>query len=158
MKKHLILISAIILTACQESNYDKIKNYLETIEIVDAHEHQQVPADSNSFYFFNTISYFPADLQSAGAPDAFKMTDGIFNADTVWSRFGRYYNYSRATSYHEQLMNTLRLLYDYDKPYLEKEDIKPIYDKMILNNYRNYSKWFDEVFHRENFRTMLNDQ
>ena len=51
MKKHLLLISAIILTACQESTYDKIKNYLDTIEIVDTHEHLQIPADSPVFIF-----------------------------------------------------------------------------------------------------------
>ena len=68
MKKHLLLISAIILTACQESTYDKIKNYLDTIEIVDTHEHLQIPADSNSFFLFNTVSYFASDIYSAGSP------------------------------------------------------------------------------------------
>jgi hypothetical protein len=158
MKNVLLLISAVLLISCQQSSYIKIRNFLETIEIVDAHEHLQMPGDSSGFYLLNTISYFPADLSSAGATYAFSQKDGPFNADTVWNRIGKYYNYSRVTSYHEQFMNTLKILYGYNKPYLIKEDLKPLYDKMIINNYRNYTKWFDEVFHREKFRTMLLDQ
>ena len=158
MKKHLFLISTLLLTACQESSYDKIKDYLDTIEIVDAHEHLQMPGDSAAFNFFNTISYFPADLASAGASTAYDQKNGSFNVDTLWSRLGKYYNYSRATSYHEQFMNTLRILYDYDKPYLVKEDIKPLYDRMVINNYMNYPQWFDKVYHKEKFKTMIIDQ
>jgi hypothetical protein len=55
-------------------------------------------------------------------------------------------------------MNTVRILYGFNKPYLEKDDLKPLYDKMLRNNYRNYPEWFDEVFHKEKFRTMLLDQ
>jgi uncharacterized protein len=158
MKKHLFLISTLLLIACQESSYDKIKDYLDTIEIVDAHEHLQMPGDSAAFNFFNTISYFPADLASAGASTAYDQKNGSFNADTLWNRLGKYYNYSRATSYHEQFMNTLRILYDYDKPYLVKEDIKPLYDRMVINNYMNYPQWFDKVYHKEKFKTMIIDQ
>jgi uncharacterized protein len=158
MKKHLLLISAIIFTACQDNTYDKIKDYLDTIEIVDAHEHLQIPDDSAGYYFFNTISYFPADLHSAGATFVYDQKNSQFNADSVWSRFGKYYNYSRTTGYHEQLMNTLRILYGFNKPFLEKDDLKPLYDKMLENNYRNYPRWFDEVYHKLNIRTMLLDQ
>jgi uncharacterized protein len=158
MKKHLLLISAIILTSCQESTYDKIKNYLDTIEIVDTHEHLQIPADSNSFFLFNTVSYFASDITSAGAPSFSVMQNKKFNADSLWNKFGKYYNYSRSTSYHEQFMNTLRILYGYDKPYLEKDDVQALYDRMIANRYRNYDKWFDEVYKKGHFRTMLNDQ
>jgi uncharacterized protein len=158
MKKHFLLFSAILLTACQESKYDKIKAYLDTIEIVDAHEHLQAPGDSSGFYFFNTVSYFPADLYSSGAPSSIEQENVIFNADTLWSKMGKYYNFSRVTSYHEQFMNSLRILYGFNKPFLVKEDIKPLYNKMITNIYRNYPKWFDEVFHKEKFRTMIIDQ
>ena len=158
MKKLLLLLSAILLTACQESTYDKIKNYLETIEIVDTHEHLQIPADSNTFFLFNTVSYFVSDITSAGAP-SFPVTQNIkFNADSLWNLFGKFYNYSRATSYHEQFMNTLRILYGYNKPYLLKEDVPDLYKRMIANRYRNYGKWFDDVYKKSHFKTMLNDQ
>jgi hypothetical protein len=156
--KKLIFLSALALTACQDNTYQKIKDYLETIEIVDAHEHQQIPADSSGFYFFNTISYFPSDIYSAGATFGYDQENTGFNADSVWKKFGKYYDYSRTTSYHDQLMYTLHLLYGFDKPYLEKNDLKPLYDKMFYNNYRNYPAWFDEVFHKLKIKTMVLDQ
>ncbi len=158
MKKNLIFLSALILTACQENSYDKIRNYLDNIEIVDTHEHIQTPGDSADFQFFNTVSYFPADMSSAGAPSYRELQKEGFNVDKLWEQFGDYYNFSRATSYHEQFMNSLKILYDYDKPYLVKEDIRPLYDKMLANNYRNYDKWFAEVFKKGKFKTMILDQ
>ena len=158
MKKLLPLIPIIILTACNDSTYNKLKTYLDSIEIVDAHEHQQVPSDSSGFYFFNTIGYFPADLYSAGATFAFDQHGRSFNADSVWDIYEKFYNFSRTTSYHEQLMNTLRILYGYNKPYLEKEDLEPLYRRMIINDYRNYPAWFDEVFHKLKIKTMVVDQ
>jgi uncharacterized protein len=158
MKKHLLLISVVILTACQENTYDKIRKCLDTIEIVDTHEHLQIPADSNSFFIFNTVSYFTSDITSAGAPSFSGLQKNRFNADSLWNQFGKFYNYSRATSYHEQFMNTLKLLYSYDKPYLVKDDVQDLYNRMIVNRYRNYDRWFDEVFKKFHFKTMLNDQ
>jgi hypothetical protein len=55
-------------------------------------------------------------------------------------------------------MNTLRILYGYDKPFLVKDDVQNLYEKMTDNRYRNYDKWFDEVFKKSHFVTMLNDQ
>lgn len=158
MKKHLFLISVVILTACQESNYDKIKNYLDTIEIVDTHEHLQIPADSNNFWIFNTVSYFTSDMYSAGSPSFYDPELKKFNVDSLWNKFGKYYNYSRITSYHEQFMNTLRILYGYNKPYLEKADVAELYQRMMANRYRHYDEWFDQVYKKAHFKTMLNDQ
>jgi hypothetical protein len=158
MKKPLLLIAVVFLTACQESNYDTIKNYLNTIDIVDTHEHLQIPADSGNFNIFNAVSYFVSDITSAGSPSFYDPAKRTFNADTMWNKFGKYYNYSRATSYHEQFMNTLRILYDYDKPYLMKEDVQDLYNRMIINRYREYSKWYAKVYKKAKFRTILNDQ
>ena len=158
MKKLILPIIVLLLTGCQKTEYDRIKNYLETIEIVDTHEHLQIPADSNSFCIFNTVSYFTSDIYSSGAPSFSDLQKNKFNADSLWNKFGKYYNYSRATSYHEQFMNTLRILYSYDKPYLEKDDVQDLYNRMIANRYRNYGQWFDEVYKKTHFKTMLNDQ
>jgi hypothetical protein len=49
-------------------------------------------------------------------------------------------------------------LYGYDKPFLVKEDIKQLYDKIIINNYRNHNEWFGSVFKKEKFKTMFLDQ
>jgi uncharacterized protein len=158
MKKQFLLILVVLLTGCRDNAYKHIKDYIDSIKIVDAHEHVQTPNDSTGFYFFNTISYFPHDLISAGAPPFNDRLKGKFNVDSIWNQYGRYYNFSRATSYHEQFMNSLRILYGYKKPYLKKEDIQNLYDKMIRHNYRNYHEWFEMVYRKGNFETMLQDQ
>ncbi len=158
MKKLLIpTVMLILLTGC-ENNYQQIRNYIDDLEILDTHEHIQNPGDSSDFYLFNKISYFPSDIASSGAPGFDTMRETGFNSEIMWDKFGEYYNSSRATSYHEQFMNTLRILYGYKKPYLVKEDVKPLYDKILYNNYRNYDNWFDEVYKKGKFRTMILDQ
>jgi uncharacterized protein len=112
----------------------------------------------NIFKSLLTPSYFASDLFSAGAPAYFDLQKNKFNADSLWDRFGKFYNYSRATSYHEQFMNTLRILYGYDKPYLVKDDVQSLYKRMVANRYRNYNQWFDEVYKKARFKTILNDQ
>lgn len=156
MKKHIFLFVIVILTGCNVNEYSRIKNYIDKLKIIDTHEHQQAPLDSIGFYFFNT-SYFPGDLYSAGAP-SFVNRRKKFNIDSLWNQVGKYYNYSRATNYHEEFMNSLRILYGYDKPYLVKEDIKNLYDRMLHNDYENYPQWFDKTYHNANFETMLLDQ
>ena len=137
MKKHLLLISAIILTSCQESTYDKIKDYLDTIEIVDAHEHLQIPADSWLSTFSIRFPTFPATFIQ---PELFHdPAKEEFNADSAFGiNSGNITTIRRTTSYHDQLMYTLRILYGFNKPYLEKNDLKPLYEKMLETNYRNY--------------------
>jgi hypothetical protein len=157
LKQQFFLIFVLTLTGCRENVYNRIKSYIDSIEIVDTHEHQQAPFDSTTFYFFNT-TYFASDIYCAGAPSFEPRQKGKFNIDTLWNQVEKYYNYSRATSYHEQFMNSLKILYGYNKPYLVKDDIRSLYERMLSNQYKNYGKWFDEVFHKANFKTMLLDQ
>jgi uncharacterized protein len=157
MKKQFPFLFIVFLTGCHDSSYKRIRQYIDTIQIVDSHEHLHAPADSTDFNIFNT-AYFSADIHSAGAASIDGWRNGKFNVDTFWEYAGKYYNYSRGTSYHEQMMHNLRILYGYDKPYLVKDDIQGLFDKMYFNHYRNYSAWFDKVFRGANFKTMLLDQ
>jgi uncharacterized protein len=158
MKRQILVLFSVLLVGCQESVNDRISSYINTIEIIDTHEHLQSPGDSSDFYFFNAISYFPSDIISAGAPSFENLYNEEFNVDKLWNQFGEYYNYSRTTSYHEQFMNSLRVLYGFDKPFLVKEDIKPLYEKMLTNNFRNHSEWFDYAYNKANIKTMILDQ
>lgn len=158
MKKILILLPFFFFCSCKDNTYNRLKNYLDTFEIVDSHEHQQIPSDSAGFNIFSSVSYFPADMYSAGATFLYDKQNGKFNADSVWNKLGNYYNYSRTTSYHDQFMYTLRILYGFRKPYLEKSDLQPLYDRIYENNFRNYPEWFDMVFHKLKIRTMVLDQ
>jgi hypothetical protein len=158
MKRVLFPLVIIFLAGCRDSSYDRIREFIDALEIVDTHEHIQLPGDSADFYLLNDITYFTSDIVSSGAPSFDKLQKESFDADKLWDQFGEYYNSSRATSYHEQFMHTLRILYDYDKPYLVKEDVKSLYDRMIVNNYRNYNEWFEFVFQKGKYKTMILDQ
>ncbi len=155
--KKILFFFVIILYGCKDNYYSRIRSYIDTIKIVDTHEHQLPPGDSANFYFFNT-AYFQNDLHNAGATDFDNPVNGKFNIDSFWGKVGKYYNYSRATSYHAQLMNNLRILYGFNKPYLVKSDIPDLYNRMVSNQYKNYGQWFDEIYHKTNFQTMLQDQ
>jgi uncharacterized protein len=157
LKFSLILLCFHIFGGCKISTYDRVKNYVDTLEIIDTHEHQQSPVDSTEFYFFNT-SYFPSDLHNAGAPSLQVPHIKSLNTDSLWQKAGRYYNYARATSYHAQLMYNLKLLYGYNKPYLLKEDMQQLYDTVLNNQYKHYTGWFDTIFKRAHFKLMLQDQ
>src|SRR5450432_981252 len=98
MKKQFLFIFVVLLTGCHDSAYNRIRKYIDSIKVVDSHEHLQKPLDSTSFNIFNT-SYFSADIYSAGATSTDGWRNGKFNVDTFWNQAGKYYNYSRATSY-----------------------------------------------------------
>jgi uncharacterized protein len=158
MKKQFLIIFALLLAGCRDNSYNRIRSYIDTIEIVDTHQHLQLPGDSANFYFFNTIAYLSSDMVSSGLSDMSGQKNGSTNVDSIWNKYSKYYNYCRATTSHEEFMNSLRILYGFDKPFLVKEDIKQLYDKMIINNYRNHNAWFDTVFKEQKFNTMLLDQ
>lgn len=157
MIKQCLFLSLVFLAGCHNSAYIHIRKYVDNIKIVDTHEHQLTPGDSSDFYFFNT-SYFSGDVHTAGAPSFDNPHHGKFNVDTLWERVGKYYNYTRATSYHEELINKLRILYGFNKPYLEKSDIQGLYNKIVATHYKDYQQWFDKVYHKANFDIMLQDQ
>src|SRR5882762_3429679 len=94
--KKILFFFVIILYGCKDNYYSRIKSYIDTIKIVDTHEHQLPPGDSANFYFFNT-AYFQNDLHNAGATDFDNPVNGKFNIDSFWDKAGKYYNYSRAT-------------------------------------------------------------
>jgi uncharacterized protein len=158
MKKQYLLIFTFLLAGCSENEHDRIRSYIDTLEIVDTHQHLQPPGDSAKFYFFNTVAYLSSDMVSSGISDMSGQKNGSTNIDSIWNKYSKYYNYCRATTSHQEFMNSLRVLYGYDKPFLVKEDIKQLYDKMVINNYRNHNVWFDSVYMEQKFKTMLLDQ
>jgi uncharacterized protein len=141
--------------------YDKIRSYLDKIRVVDTHEHHFFDGSKTSreYGFFKDSFYFICDMVSAGMPlpekDPLIMTK---SADELWGTVGDYYNYSRATSYHAQLMYGFKKLYGIDKTYLTRKDIIDL-ERRVRANYQNYyNKWFDAAFRICNFEVMFVDQ
>jgi uncharacterized protein len=141
--------------------YDKLKSYLDKIRVVDTHEHHFFDGSltSRESGFFRDSFYFICDMVSSGMPlpekDPLILTKP---ADELWETVGDYYNFSRATSYHAQLMYGFKKLYGIDKNFLTREDIIDL-EGRVRANYRNYyNEWFDTAFKICNFEVMFVDQ
>lgn len=160
MKKiQLILLLIIFFCSCQtkhEKTYQRMKAFIDSIKVVDTHEHHisNLDAPPQNIDFFRHMFYFNCDLRSAG----WQGPGTVREADDLWESVEKFYEYSRATSYHDQLVYGYKILYGFDKPYFTKEDVIEL-EKRVSNNYlNNYRQWFSEAFQKGNFEVMLADQ
>jgi len=131
-----------------------MRKYLEGIKVIDTHEHQRQPGE---FHFYRHLSYFHADVQTAGAPanidSMIKITPHV---DSLWRVYGEYINDGRATSYYDEWIRGFQLCYGLDKPYLSREDVSHL-SLQMEEKYKNYPAWFNECFSRFNFQIMFLD-
>jgi len=143
------------------STYDRLKDYIDTIKVINTHEHQRKPPDyEGTAYNFYTIlanSYLNADLISAGAPefdsDVIKQGD----LDELWGMYGQYLNFSRNTTYYSHFLEGMRILYGFDEPYFTKSGIATLSEK-IGNNYVNQEDWYKKSVEKAGFDIMFLDQ
>ena len=149
---------------CKESRttpYDRLKAYIDTIRVINTHEHQHEPADyAGQDYTFYTIlanSYLQADLVSAGAP-AFKPdVVNQSSLDELWDIYGPYLDFSRNTSYYGHLLAGIRILYGFDDPFFTKQRIATLSGE-IAENYNNREAWYKKAVEKAGFDIMFLDQ
>lgn len=143
-----------------KDNYTKLKAYIDTIKVVNTHEHRRRPSDFDvtgyNFYFLLSHSYLESDLVSAGAQPLRDETVNRHNLDTLWDSYGPYLNFSRGTSYYSHFVRGFRMLYNFSDSYFSRENIRPLSEK-IAENYQDYDSWFAEAFGKAGFETMFVD-
>lgn len=161
-----ILVTIFVGSAinCKETNtalYDRLKAYIDTIRVINTHEHQREPADyagqKHTFYTILANSYLHADLVSAGAP-AFKPD--VLNQsslDELWDMYGSYLDFSRNTSYYSHFLAGIRILYDFNEPYFTKQRIANLSEE-IAENYSNREAWYKKAVQKAGFNIMFLDQ
>jgi len=140
--------------------YDRLRAYIDTIKIINTHEHQGFwfeykPKDS-SFYTQLASSYLGADIVSAGAPEFEPNVIKKGNFDELWDIYGRYLDFSRNTSYYGSFQKGFQVLYGFDSPYFNKQGIASLSEK-ITANYANLDKWYGKAFVEAGFEIMLVD-
>jgi hypothetical protein len=162
----LILLSVLLLSCKdkQQSVYDRLMNHVNSIKIINAHEHQRKALDLKQFKIqdYNLFaliahSYLQADLFSAGSP---QMDDSIVNnknSDELWETYGEYLDYSINTSYYKQFNYGLKKLYDFRASVFTKENTRSLSEE-IAENYRDYDTWFNKAFNEAKFEIMILDQ
>ena len=141
--------------------YEELREYIDTIKVVDAHEHQrwfpQYDGHALNFYTLLNHSYLQADLISAGAP---RSDTGMINEgdhDALWETQGPFLDFSRNTSYYSHFLLGFKILYGYSDPYFTKEGIRSLSEK-IGRNYMDRDDWYAEAFEKAGFEVMFVDQ
>jgi len=165
---HIFVLVILVLVGfsihCTESSnaaYDRIREYIDTIKVINTHEHQRWdPAhEGHDFNFYTLVahSYLKYDLISAGAL-RFDLEDvNKGDHDALWKAYGAYLDFSRNTSYYSHFLKGFEILYGYDKPYFTKEGIRSL-SEQIASNYKNQDAWYTEAFEKAGFETMFVDQ
>lgn len=145
----------------KSTTFEQLKEYIDTIKVVNTHEHQrwypQYDGHDINFYILLNHSYLQADLVSAGAPrfDTESINEG--DLDALWETYGRSLDFSRNTSYYSHFLKGFNILYGYNDPYFTKEGIRSLSEK-ITANYKDRDEWYAEAFEKAGFEIMFVDQ
>jgi hypothetical protein len=110
-----------------------------------------------NFYSLLAYSYLQADVVSSGADRINREIIDNHNLDELWEQYGKYLNFSRATSYYSHFLEGFRILYGFNDSFFTKENIVSLSDK-IAANYQDYHSWFDQAFEQAGFEVMFIDQ
>ncbi|UCH15353.1 MAG: hypothetical protein JSV22_05145, partial [Bacteroidales bacterium] len=160
----LLLVFGLIISCNREktSICKGLEEYLNTISIVNTHEHQINPSeaemDTHNFYFIlHFSSYLKSDLVSAGAPELSLDIIKNHNLEELWDMYGQYLKFSCNTTFYRQFIYGLQDLYDFDDFYFSKDNIKYL-SAEIAKNYNNYNSWFDTAFKKTGYSIMFLDQ
>jgi hypothetical protein len=143
------------------NTYTELKDYINTIKVVDTHEHQRMSFDFEKvkpdFYFLLLCSYLQADVVSSGASPLDQEMITSHNLDELWDMYGKYLNFCRGTSYYSHFLEGFHVLYNFNDSYFTKENIQLLSEK-IADNYANYGSWFGKAFEKAGFEVMFVDQ
>jgi hypothetical protein len=138
-----------------------LKNFIDTIKVVNTHEHQrwfpQYDGLDINFYTLLNHSYLQADLVSAGAPRFDPESITKRDLDALWETYGRSLDFSRNTSYYSHFLMGFNILYGYNELYFTKEGIRSLSEK-ITENYKNRDDWYANAFEKAGFEIMFVDQ
>lgn len=161
-----LYLSTVIYTLVQCQNpadqtYQTIKQAIDRISVINAHEHQHRPEEFGDhkfgFYHVMATTYLSSDIRSAGTPFGNMNELDTLSLDVLWDRLGSGLNYSRNTSYYNHFVKGLEKLYGFNNLYFTRDNIKEL-DGEIRKNYENYESWMDSAFHKAGFDLMFLDQ
>jgi len=157
----LIIVFTSLLTNCTtktNTTYELLKSHINTIKVVDTHEHQrrfsQYEGHAYNFYTLLAHSYLQADIISAGGPGFKPEIINRGSLDTLWDAYGPFLDFSRNTSYYSHFLSGFRILYGYDEPCFTKESIQSLSEK-IAENYGQLEEWYQKAFQTAGFEIML---
>jgi hypothetical protein len=141
--------------------YERIREYVDTIKVINTHEHQRIFSEYEgqqlNFYSLLAHTYLQSDLVSAGATPLNPELCNGGDLDRLWELNGRYLDYCRNTSYYRQFLSGFRVLYGYDESRFTKDGIRWL-SEQISKNYGRHASWYKEAFTKAGFDIMFVDQ
>ncbi len=164
-----VVLFAVILMASfaircgknQKSTYETLREYVDTIKVVNTHEHQRWFAEfegkAYNFYTILAHSYLQADLVSAGGAELKAEAINQGDLETLWKTHGPYLDFSRNTSYYSQFLAGFRLLYGFEDAFFTDENVRAL-SAEIAENYSHREDWYERAFRQAGFETMFVDQ
>jgi len=130
----------ILLTQCKspaDQTYQSIRQDIDQIPVINAHEHQHWPEEfgDHDFGFYHVLAttYLSSDIRSAGAAFGDMNELDSLNLEELWLRLGEGLNYSRNTSYYNHFIKGLEQLYGFKELYFTRENIAEL-DVQIRRN------------------------
>ena len=160
----ILLLSFALFNQCtqdQISTYQKIKSNVDSVHVINTHEHQHWPEEygylHTRFYHLIHASYLMSDIVSAGGQRLDMEPLDSFSLEAHWKLNGQALDYTRNTSYYSHFIKGFQKLYDFDEMYFTEENI-PALSEQIEKNYADYRTWFDASFRKAGFELMFLDQ
>lgn len=143
--------------------YRKIRDHADQVKVINSHEHQRRAEEFGNyrfrFYHLIAASYLAADITSTDLGVKgydLELIDSL-NLDELWDIYGKALNYTRGTSYYSHLVKGFQRLYGFSDLYFTRENIAELSSR-VEENYRDYTNWFQESFHKAGYELMLLDQ
>lgn len=159
-----ILFLFIVVLGCsspKNETYNRLMEHANSVKIIDTHEHLRFKPDFNlekhNFWTLLNRYYLRADLISAGAMHMDNKTINSSSLDEMWELNAEYLNYTVGSSYYGYFLEGLKKCYGYEESTFTKEGVEILSEK-IAEKYKDYESWFDECFHKFNFKTMFLDK
>ncbi len=156
----LILLAgcARIESSSEDATYHGLKAYLDSIKVIDTHEHQKrlKVSDQQEVNFYNILNnaYLSSDLRSAGFPRGGSDLIASGDLDSLWEVYGVYLDRCRNTSFYGHLVQGFRILYNMDEPYFTKANIEKL-SEQLAQNYKSQDRWYKEAFSNAPFELMF---
>ena len=141
--------------------HTKLRSYLDSIRVIDTHEHQRNPvaygAAQHNLFVNLSSSYLNSDIVSAGSEPIDLTAVQNESIDTLWTRYSPYLQFTENTSYYNQLIRGYQRLYEFEDRKFTKDNVISL-NKQIEQNYQDYEAWFDRAFVKAGFEMMIVDK
>ena len=131
--KFSLIFLTILVFSCdtpQNSTFNRLMYYANTVKVINTHEHQRVPGDLEfkKFNFWTLLSkaYLSADLVSSGGNHLSPEIINNKSLNELWNENAEFLKYNSTTSYYQHFYEGIKKCYGYKDPEFTKESVESL--------------------------------